>query len=107
AASRHLRRLAYARAPKKRDALPADDHVLDDVDRAGDGPADPAGDTHDLAAAIADHRDAMQRALDAGPVVVTERSDPARDELEVFRGGRRLLEDHLVVRKAGLGPSAR
>jgi len=100
------RRLADARAPQQQDALPADDHVLDDVDRAGDGPADPAGDAHDLAAAIADHRDAVERALDASPVVVTERSDPARDELEVFRGDRRLVEDHLVVGKAGLGLAA-
>src|SRR5207245_11615198 len=64
------RGLADPGAAQEQDALSAYDHVLDDVDRAGDGPADPAGDADDLPRAISYRRDAMQRALDPGAVVV-------------------------------------
>src|SRR5439155_13344008 len=55
------RGLADPRATQQQDALAADDHILDDVDRAGDGAADSAGDAHDLSRAISYRRDPMQR----------------------------------------------
>ena len=93
-------RLADARPPEQEDALSADDHVLDDVDRPRDGPADAAGETDDLAAAVTDGGYAMQRPLDAGAVVVTKGRYARGDELEVFGGDRRVVEDDLVVGEA-------
>src|SRR2546425_11312165 len=42
----------------------------------------------------------MQRPLDARAVVITERSHARGDELEVFGGHWRVVEDDLVVREA-------
>src|SRR6266853_6167669 len=76
-------RLAYARPPEQEDALSANHHVLDDVDRPRDGPANAAGHTDDLAAAVTDGGYAMQRPLDASAVVITKGPYARRDELEV------------------------
>ena len=44
----------------------------------------------------------MQRALDPGAVVVTERADPGGHELEVLERDRGVVKDHLMVGKACL-----
>src|SRR5581483_2847564 len=59
-------RLADARPAEEQRAAPGLDQVLDYLDRAEDGAADAAGETDDAPAAVADARDAVQRALDAG-----------------------------------------
>ncbi len=97
------RRLPNSRAAEQEDALSADDHILDNVDRPGDGPTHAAGQADNLATAVADRGNAVERPLDAGPVVVTEGANARGYELEVFRGDGRVVEDDLVVRKASLG----
>ena len=78
------RGLAHARATHHQDAAARLDDVADDGDRAEDGAADAAGDADDAAFAIANRRNAMQRALDAGAIVVAEDADALDDVLDVF-----------------------
>ena len=78
------RRLADARAAHHQDAAARLDDVANDRDRAEHGAADAAGDADDAALAIADGRDAVQRALDARAVVVAERADALDDILDVL-----------------------
>ena len=60
----------------EQDAAARVDDVADDGHGAEHGPADAAGDPDDASFAIADGRDSVQRALDAGAVVVAEGPDP-------------------------------
>ena len=87
----HARRLAQHR--RLADARPAhDEHRLArtrrgrsiDLDGAEDRAPDAAGEADDLAAPVADGRDAVQRALDAGAVVLAERADVVDDVLDVL-----------------------
>ena len=80
------RRLADARPAHDQDRLPGLDEVVDDLDRAVDRPPDPAGQPDDLAVAVADRADPVERPLDAGPVVVAERADVLDDEGDVGLG---------------------
>jgi hypothetical protein len=88
------RRLAHAGPPEEKDALPGAHQVLDDADRAKHGAADTAGETDDLALPIADARDAMQRALDAGAVVRVELAD-ARDDVSRPLSNLSVAKDNL------------
>ncbi len=94
------------RAAQQQDALATDDHVLDDVDGAGDGAAHPAGHPHDLAVPIADGGDTVQGSLDAGPVVIPERSDAGGHELKILGGDRGVAQDHLFLGEARFGLAA-
>ena len=100
------RRLADARPAHDQDRLPGLDEVVDDLDRAVDRPADPAGQPDDLAVAVADGADAVERPLDAGPVVVAERADVLDDEGDVGLDDLAVEEAHLRIREARLGPAA-
>ena len=99
------RRLADARPTHDQDRLPGLDEVVDDLDRAVDRPADAARQADDLAAAVADGADPVERPLDAGPVVVAERADVLDDEGDVGVGDLALEEHHLRIGEAGLGPT--
>src|SRR5207248_4761214 len=77
-------RLADARPAHHQDAAPRLDDVANDGDRAEHGATHTAGDADDAAFAIADRRDAVQRALDPGAIVVTESTDALDDVLDVF-----------------------
>ena len=77
--------LADAGATEEEDALAAGNEVFDDADGAVDGAAHAAGEADDLAAAVADAGDAMERPFDAGAVVVSEGADVGDDVLEVLR----------------------
>ncbi len=79
-------RLADARPPEQQHALAAGDDVLDDVDRAVHGPADAAGQSDDARMAVADRRDAVQRAFDAGAVVGVELADARHDKFDILAG---------------------
>ena len=79
------------------------DEVVDDLDRAVHGPPDPARQPDDLAVAIADGADAMERPLDAGPVVVAERPDVLDDERDVVLVDLAIEERHLRIGEARLG----
>ena len=100
------RRLADARPAHDQDRLPGLDEVVDDLDRAVDRPADPAGQPDDLAVPVADRADAVERPLDARPVVVTERADVLDDEGEVGLHDLAVEEHHLRIGEACLRPAA-
>ena len=100
------RGLADPRPAHDQDRLPALDEVVDDLDRAVDGPPDPAGQPDDLAVAVADRADAVERPLDAGAVVVAERPDVLDDEGDVRLDDLAVEQAHLRIREAGLRPAA-
>ena len=72
--------LAHAGAPQDQQALAALDQVLDDIGRAVHGAPHPAGQADDVAAPVADGRDAVQGALQAGAVVGVEIADALDDD---------------------------
>ena len=88
------------------DRLPGLDEVVDDLDRPVHGPPDAAGQPDDLAVAVADGADAVERPLDAGAVVVAERADVLDDEGDVGLVDLALEERHLRIREARLRPPA-
>ena len=90
------RRLADARPAHDQDRLPGLDEVVDDLDRAVDGPPDPAGQPDDLAVPVADRADPVERPLDAGPVVVAERADVLDDVGDVGLGDLAIEQHHLA-----------
>jgi len=89
-------------------SVPSDDRQIesmDDLDRTEHGPADAAGQPDDLAVAVADGADAMERPLDAGAIVVAERPDMLDDERDVRLDDLALQQAHLRIGEAGLGPA--
>ena len=107
AASRSIVVLPMPGRPMIRIDWPDLDEVVDDLDGAEDGPPDAAGEAHDLAAAVADGADAVERALDAGAVVVTERADVVDHVLDVLRLDLAVEQDLLAATaEAGLRPAA-
>ena len=98
--------LADARPAHDQDRLPGLDVVRDDLDRPVDGAADPAGQPDDLAVAVADRADAVERALDARAVVVAERADVVHDVGDVAIADLAIEQRDLGRRVAGLRPAA-
>src|SRR4029078_365000 len=80
--------------------------VFDHADGAVHGAADAAGEPDNLAPAIADETDAVQRALDAGAVVIAEIADVVDHELQVVFGDLFMAEHHFAAGGAGLGQPA-
>src|SRR5262249_28279654 len=64
---------------------------------------DPQRQADDAPLAVANRRDAVQRALDAGPVVVAELADPRDDVLDVLGGDLAVVERDLPPGEARLG----
>ena len=95
-------RLADARLAEQEDALPRSHDVLDDADRAVYRPPDANGKADDLARAVAYGRDAVQRPLDARPVVRPERADVLRDVFEVVVVDLTVAENDGVIGKPRL-----
>ncbi len=91
------RRLADARAAHDEDGLARFDEVVDDLDGAEDGPPDAAGEAHDLAVAVADGADAVQRALDAGAVVLAEGAHVVDHVLDVVLADLAVEQDLLAA----------
>ena len=100
------RRLADARPAHDEDRLPGLHEVVDDLDRAVDRATDPAGQPDDLAVAVADGADAVERPLDAGAVVVAERADVLDDERDVGLADLAIEQHHLRIREPRLRPPA-
>src|SRR5450759_142092 len=96
------RRLADAGAAHDQDRLPGLHEVVDDLYRAVDRSTDAKGQADDLPRPIADGADAMERPLDAGPVVLTEDTDVIDDIGEVGLGDLALEECLLAVGEARL-----
>ena len=97
------RRFADAGTAQQTDRLAAAQHVEQNVDRAVDGAPDAARQADDLAGAIANRADAVQRLLDAGAVVGAERRDARADVRDVFVRNRRLGEIREVVFETRFG----
>ena len=70
--------LAHPGLAQEQEALAADHDVSDDLHPAGDRPAHPAGEPHDLSGPVANGRDPVQGARDPGPVVPAEGADAVR-----------------------------
>ncbi len=86
--------------------LPGLDDVADDVDGAEDRATDAAGQPDDLARSVADGADAVERTLDAGPVVVAEHADVVDDVRDVGVGDLAVEQVLLAGREARLRPAA-
>ena len=97
------RGLADARAAHDEHRLPGLDQVVDDLDGAEDGAPDAAGQADDLAAAVADGGDAVERPLDARAVVVAERADVLDHGLDVGLGDLAVEQDDLAPGKRASG----
>ena len=106
AASRSIVVLPMPGRPMISTLLPGLDQVLDDLDRAEHGAADPRSQADDLAAPIADGRDAVQGALDAGAVVLAERADVVDDVLDVLVADL-AIEQHLFAARGPKRASGR
>ena len=98
--------LADPGTPEKQHRLAAVDHVAQDVNRAEKRPPDPARQTHKGAGAVAYGRDAVQGALDAGAVVLSEGADVSRDMVQVLTHDLGLRQRFLVIREPRLRKAA-
>ncbi|MNS39074.1 hypothetical protein D3C72_713430 [compost metagenome] len=94
--------LADAGATHHQDRAAGFHQVADDVDGAQNGAAHAAGQADDAALAVADGRDAVERALDAGAVVAGERADAGHDQVDVLHGDRLLAQVDHPAGEAGL-----
>jgi hypothetical protein len=101
------RRLADAGAPEEENAFAAEDEVFDDADGAVDGAADAQREADDLAAAVADAGDAVQRPFDTGAVVVAKVADVFGDVLEVLFGDLAVAEHDFAAGVARLREAAK
>ncbi len=97
AASRSIVVLPTAGRPSSRTARAGFDEVLDDRDRAKDGPTDAARQPDDLAHPIADRGNPVQRARDAGAVVRIEFADAVHDPVDVFPGDLAVAQDDFSI----------
>ncbi len=79
------RGLAHAGPAEEQHAAPGFDDVAEDLDGAVDRTPDTERETHDLARAIAECADAVERALDARAVVTAELAD-VRDDIRDVLG---------------------
>src|SRR5205823_2979308 len=76
--------------------LAADDDVADDLTRAGHGAADAHRQSDDAPGTVANRGDAVERTLDAGPVVVAELTYVVGHMLQVGRRDRMVGQQHLA-----------
>ncbi len=95
--------LAHAGPAQDQDTLARIDDVLEDVNRAVDGPSHPAGQPHDMPAPVADGGDAVQGAFQPGPVIGVEIADTLDDAIDVLVGDFLVAEFDLTLDEAGRG----
>ena len=98
--------LANAGTAEEEDVLAGEGEVFDDLDGAVDGTAHAAGDPDHLSLPVAYGRDAVEGALDAGPVVVAEIADLVGDVIEVAAADFFLVKVQVAGQEAGLGGPA-
>ena len=72
--------------PKNQQALARFNQVLNDINGAVDGPPHTAGEAHDMPAAVANGRDAVQRALQPGAVIRVKISDARHHKINIGTG---------------------
>ncbi len=85
--------------------MPEFDQVLDDIHRAIDGASHAQSESHHRAAPVADGRDAVQRAFDAGAVVRVELTDALIDIIDLGPRDFRLADIEFIIHKARSGDS--
>jgi hypothetical protein len=95
--------LAHAWSAQEQHTVAGLHYVTDDVDGAIDGPPYAAGETHNLVLAVADGRDAVQGALDAGSVVIAEAADTGRHVLDICFRDLCRAEDYFTIQETRLG----
>ena len=100
------RRLADAGPAKEQDTVPLGDDILDDLDGAEDGTADATGQTDHLAAAVADAGDTVQRAGNAGAVVVVKRADTVNHLVDLDTTDFAVAQHALAIDITGSGHAA-
>jgi hypothetical protein len=93
--------LAYSRASQKQDALSGFDQVLYHFYGPENGAAHAAGQSNDASPPIPYCGNAVQRALDAGPVVLSEIADARGHVFDVGFGDFDRAEHHLAAGEAG------
>jgi hypothetical protein len=94
---------ADAGAPKQQDAFAVHDQVVNDCQGALNRPANPTCQADNIALPVADRRDAVQGAGNAGPVIVAEIAEARRYIRQI--GGSNLLvaQITLAIDKTGGG----
>ena len=75
--------------------------VFNNLYRAEDSPADTAGKPDNTTLAIANSRDAVQGALNPGPIIITEATDAGDYLINVLFIDFLGVEDYLPMSKAG------
>ena len=85
------------------EALSGFDQVLDNIDRAIDRPPYPAGEANNVAAPVADGRNAVQGAFQAGAVIRVELADALHHVVQVGVVDFDRGEHDLGIDKAGRG----
>ena len=101
------RRLAHARRPSSSRLFAGFNDVAQDVDRAEDGAADAAGQANDAVPPVADRGDAVQRAFDAGAIVLRKGADTMDHVIEVFSRDRWIRSDRSPGSGNGLPAAVR
>src|SRR6185312_9143867 len=91
------RGLPNARTAEQKDALAAEDEVLDHADGAVDGSAHAAGKANDFAPPVANAGDAMERAFDAGAVVIAKVTDVLDNIIDICLGHFLAAQHHFVA----------
>jgi hypothetical protein len=94
---------ANTRAAEQEQAFARLDQVPNDGDGAVDGTANTTSQADDFAAPIADRGDSMKRALDTGPVVITELANTRRHIFELFAGDIFVTDVVFSILEAGFG----
>jgi hypothetical protein len=98
--------LAHAGPAEHQHALARLKQVADDRDRPMHSAAHSAGQADHLATPVADGRDPVQRARDAGAVVFAERTDPVNHVVEIILSNLVVALDKGVALVAELGAPA-
>ena len=80
----------HARPAQQKQALSGLDHIAKNVDGSKYRSAHAARQSNDDLAAVPDSRYAVQRAFDAGAVILRERADAVSHIVEIFAGDRRI-----------------
>jgi hypothetical protein len=99
-------RLAHAGTTQQQDTLTRLDKVFNDLNRAKDSPAHPAGKPNNASTAVADSRNAVQGTLNPGTVIVAKAANAGDDIIYILFLNLFIMEHHLALGEAGFGEAA-
>ena len=95
--------LTYSRPPQQEDILAGQREVLNHFDGTVYRPSHPAGYAYNLPFAVANGRDAVQSALDTGPVIAAKISHPVNQLVQFLPGDLLLGQWHITKGVSGFG----